>query len=194
MSDVVLIVGLGNPGREYSETRHNIGFRIVDRLAEELNIRFSRQQCDALVAIVTRDSIKIILAKPQTFMNLSGRSVAGLWRFYQSENNRLLVCCDDIDLPFGELRIRSAGGSAGQRGMQSILDAMGTREIPRLRFGVGRPPGQMDPADYVLQKFSKSEEEKLPDIIDTSTQAVLTFLDQGLEDAMNRYNGSTLEA
>ncbi len=153
MDDVFLIVGLGNPGREYSVTRHNIGFRIADQLTGLLNVRFSRQQNHAFVASGVHSGKKVILAKPQTFMNLSGGAVAGLMRFYKVPPERLLVACDDIDLPFGALRIRASGGSAGQRGMQSILDALATREIPRLRFGVGRPPGRMDAADYVLRAF-----------------------------------------
>jgi PTH1 family peptidyl-tRNA hydrolase len=193
MSDDYLIVGLGNPGREYSETRHNIGFRIADRLAQELQTRFSRQQCDAFIATAKYETAKVILAKPQTYMNLSGRSVSGLLRFYQVESARLLVCCDDIDLPFGVLRLRAAGGSAGQRGMQSILDSLGSREIPRLRFGVGRPPGRMDSADYVLHRFSSAEEDELLPLLESSAQAVLTFIENGLEAAMNRYNGSISE-
>jgi PTH1 family peptidyl-tRNA hydrolase len=138
MDDTYLIVGLGNPGREYAETRHNIGFRILNRLAEDLGVRFSRQQHDAFLASGLREGRKVLLAKPQTYMNLSGRSVAGLLRFYRVGPDHLLVCCDDIDLPFGALRIRASGGSAGQRGMQSILEALGSKDIPRLRFGVGR--------------------------------------------------------
>jgi PTH1 family peptidyl-tRNA hydrolase len=188
MDEVFLIVGLGNPGREYAGTRHNIGFRIVDQLAQNLGTRFSRQQNDAFIAAGKIDGGKVVLAKPQTFMNLSGRSVAGLLRFYRIELPRLLICCDDIDLPFGTLRIRAAGGSAGQRGMQSILEALGSKEIPRLRFGIGRPPGRMDPADYVLQRFEKSEEETLPTLIEAAAQAVVSFLQDGIQTAMNKYN------
>ncbi|HEY5118898.1 MAG TPA: aminoacyl-tRNA hydrolase, partial [Anaerolineales bacterium] len=137
-----------------------------------------------------RNGKKVILAKPQTFMNLSGQSIAGLVRFYQVAFPRLFVMCDDIDLPFGALRIRASGGSAGQRGMQSILDALATREIPRLRFGVGRPPGRMDAADYVLHAFETEEEEALPILIEKAAQAALTFVDLSLEEAMNRYNTS----
>jgi len=190
MNDVYLIVGLGNPGREYADTRHNIGFRIADQLVRALDVRFSRQQNHAFVAAGVRNGKKVILAKPQTFMNLSGQSIAGLVRFYQVAFPCLFVMCDDIDLPFGALRIRASGGSAGQRGMQSILDALATREIPRLRFGVGRPPGRMDAADYVLHAFETEEEEALPILIEKAVQAALTFVDLSLEEAMNRYNTS----
>ena len=190
MNDPFLIVGLGNPGREYAETRHNIGFRIADLLAQTLRVRFSRQQNHAFIASGMREGTKLVLAKPQTFMNLSGQSVAGLVRFYKILPTNLLVCCDDIDLPFGTIRLRSSGGSAGQRGMQSILDSLGTKEVPRLRFGVGRPPGRMDAADYVLRKFESFEEEAVPIILEKAAQAALTFVDSGMNEAMNRFNGS----
>jgi peptidyl-tRNA hydrolase, PTH1 family len=193
MSDAYLIIGLGNPGREYARTRHNIGFRIADRLVERLGVRFSRQQCDSFIATAAHGGARLILAKPQTFMNLSGRAVAGLVRFHQIPMERLLVCCDDIDLPFGALRLRASGGSAGQRGMQSILESLSTRSVPRLRFGVGRPPGRMDAAAHVLHAFDPVEEEALPPLIDTAAESVLVFLDNGLEAAMNRYNGDSKE-
>ena len=188
MENQFLIVGLGNPGRQYESTRHNIGFRVIDHLAQRLGLAFSRQQLEAFVASGRRDGVKMLLAKPQTFMNLSGRSVAGLMRFYKIPPANLLVCCDDIDLPFGTIRLRSSGGSAGQRGMQSILEVLGTREVPRLRFGVGRPPGRMDPADFVLRDFDPSEADIVPELIDMAAQAVLTYVDRGLDIAMNRFN------
>jgi PTH1 family peptidyl-tRNA hydrolase len=190
MDDVFLIAGLGNPGRDYTDSRHNIGFRIADQLAKDLGVRFSRQQNHAFVAAGAHAGKKVILAKPQTYMNLSGQSVAGLVRFYRVPYPRLLVMCDDIDLPFGTLRVRASGGSAGQRGMQSILDALATRDVPRLRFGVGRPPGRMDAADYVLRDFEPGEEEALPILVEKSAQAALTFVELSLEEAMSRYNAS----
>jgi peptidyl-tRNA hydrolase, PTH1 family len=193
MSEPYLIVGLGNPGREYIRTRHNIGFRIADRLVELSNARFTRQQCDSFIATIARGEKRLILAKPQTFMNLSGRAVAGLARFYQIPTEQVLVCCDDIDLPFGVLRLRASGGSAGQRGMQSILDALSTKDVPRLRFGVGRPPGRMDAAGYVLQEFDADDEAGLAPLVDTAAQAALAFIDDGLNTAMNRYNGDSKE-
>jgi PTH1 family peptidyl-tRNA hydrolase len=188
MDEVFLIVGLGNPGREYASTRHNIGFRIADRLAQSLELKFSRQRNSAFIASGPRGAAKLVLAKPQTFMNLSGQSVSGLVRFYKVPFSNLLVCCDDIDLPFGAIRLRASGGSAGQRGMQSILDSLGTRDVPRLRFGVGRPPGRMDAADYVLRDFDSSEEEIVPGVVGKAVQAALTFVDSGLNEAMTRFN------
>ncbi len=192
MDDIYLLVGLGNPGREYAQTRHNVGFRIADRLAGTLGVRFSRQQNQAFVASTARNGNKLVLAKPQTFMNLSGQSVSGLVRFFKVPLGNLLVCCDDIDLPMGTIRMRASGGSAGQRGMQSILEALGTKDIPRLRFGVGRPPGRMDAADYVLRNFDDFEEGTVPIIVEKAVQAALTFIDSGMTEAMNRFNGASL--
>ncbi|MBA4379992.1 MAG: aminoacyl-tRNA hydrolase, partial [Anaerolinea sp.] len=164
-----LIVGLGNPGREYRENRHNIGFMLVDRLALKLGARFTRLQSKSLVSSVIYNRVgaahstysahgnKIILAKPQTYMNLSGQSVQGLVRFYKLPLTNLLVAHDDLDLPPGTIRIRPDGGSAGQKGMASIIERLGTDEFPRLRLGIGRPPGQMQAPDYVLQDFSAAE-------------------------------------
>jgi PTH1 family peptidyl-tRNA hydrolase len=192
-ADVYLLVGLGNPGREYAQTRHNIGFRLADHLVTEWNGRFSRQQSNAFVASVNRSGAKIVLAKPQTFMNLSGRSVSGLVNFYKLPLARVLIFCDDIDLPFGTLRLRASGSSGGQRGMQSILEALGSREVPRLRLGIGRPPGRMNPVDYVIHKFEPAEEEALPGILARASQAVEAFLDRGLDRAMTEYNGPAAE-
>ncbi|MDP3184451.1 MAG: aminoacyl-tRNA hydrolase, partial [Anaerolineales bacterium] len=152
-----LIVGLGNPGREYRENRHNIGFMLVDRLALKLEARFTRLQSKSLVSRAIYNGNKIILAKPQTYMNLSGQSVQGLLRFYKLPLTNLLVAHDDLDLSPGTIRIRPDGGSAGQKGMASILERRGTDEFPRLRLGIGRPPGQMQAPDYVLQNFPVGE-------------------------------------
>jgi PTH1 family peptidyl-tRNA hydrolase len=147
MAETFLIVGLGNPGREYRENRHNVGFMLVDRLAVKLNARFTRLQSKALVASATYQERKIILAKPQTFMNLSGQSVQGLVHFYKLPLTNLLIAHDDLDLPPGTIRIRPDGGSAGQKGMVSILERLGTDEFARVRLGIGRPPGQMQAPD-----------------------------------------------
>jgi PTH1 family peptidyl-tRNA hydrolase len=183
-----LIIGLGNPGREYRTSRHNIGFMLLDRLAERLGASFSRLESKALVTKAELNASRLVLAKPQTYMNLSGGAVSSLARFYKIDLSGLLVVCDDIDLPFGMLRLRPGGGSAGQKGMQSIIDSLGTQDFPRLRLGVSRPPGRMDAADYVLQNFSKEETSFLPAILDRGVEAVLTFAQSGLAEAMNRYN------
>jgi PTH1 family peptidyl-tRNA hydrolase len=190
MAEIFLIVGLGNPGREYRETRHNIGFLLMDRLAVNLNARFTRLQSKALVASTTYQERKIILAKPQTFMNLSGQSVQGLIHFYKLPLTNILIAHDDLDLPPGTIRIRPDGGSAGQKGMSSILERLGTDEFPRLRLGVGRPPGQMQAPDYVLQDFSNGERTLISETLNRAMEAVLTFVTEGLNATMNKYNGS----
>ena len=190
MAETFLLVGLGNPGREYRETRHNIGFLLMDRLAVNLNARFTRLQSKALVASTTYHERKIILAKPQTFMNLSGQSVQGLIHFYKLPLTNILIAHDDLDLPPGPIRIRPDGGSAGQKGMSSILERLGTDEFPRLRLGVGRPPGQMQAPDYVLQDFSNGEWILISEILNRAMEAALTFVTEVLNVAMNKYNGS----
>jgi PTH1 family peptidyl-tRNA hydrolase len=192
MTDTYLIVGLGNPGRDYRQNRHNTGFMLVDRLAVKLNTRFARLQSRALVAPATFQERKIILAKPQTFMNLSGQSVQGLVHFYKLPLDRLLLVHDDLDLPTGTVRIRPDGGSAGQKGMASVIERLGTDEFPRLRLGIGRPPGQMDAPDYVLQDYTPAEIALLSDTLGRAVEAALTFVVEGLEAAMNKYNGSSL--
>lgn len=190
MTETYLIVGLGNPGREYRATRHNVGFMLLDRLAVKLDLRFTRLQSRALVAGGHYEGRKVLLAKPQTFMNLSGQSVQSLVRFYKLPLDHLLVAHDHLDLPLGTLRIRPDGGAGGQRGMESILARLGTDDFPRLRLGIGRPPGQMDPAAYVLQEFSGAEQAVLSEMLNRAVEAVLTWLTEGLEAAMNRFNGS----
>jgi peptidyl-tRNA hydrolase, PTH1 family len=188
-----LMVGLGNPGREYRETRHNIGFMIIDKLCKAMAVSLTRMQSKALVGMGTLEGCKLVVAKPQTYMNLSGQSVSGLMRFYKVPLDQLIVAHDDLDLPLGTIRIRPGGGSAGQRGMASIIQQLGTQEFARLRLGIGRPPGQMDPAAYVLQRFSTSEQKMVDLVLDRALEAVRTFVREGLDMAMNQYNGNLSE-
>jgi peptidyl-tRNA hydrolase, PTH1 family len=185
-----LIIGLGNPGRQYRSTRHNVGFMVLDRLAEKMGLSFSRVQLRALVTDRRYQGQRIILAKPQTYMNDSGQAVAALARFYKVPASCLLVSHDDVDLPFGAIRIRPGGGSAGQKGVASIIEKLGTQDIPRLRMGVGRPPGAKVAAAYVLQEFSRQEAKELPEILDRAVEAILVFVTLGLDKAMNVYNTS----
>jgi len=187
-----LITGLGNPGRQYLHTRHNIGFMVIDRLAERLGSNFSRVESKALVTKADYQDHRLVLAKPQTFMNLSGQAVGSLVKFYKIPVGQLLVVYDDADLPLGTLRIRPGGGSAGQKGMGSILERLGTQDVPRLRFGIGRPPGRMPASAYVLQDFSRDELEFLPELLNRSVEAILTFVCEGLDAAMNQYNGQNI--
>lgn len=186
-----LIVGLGNPGREYQTNRHNIGFMLISRLAEKLDVSFTRVESKALVTKTTFQSKLVIMAKPQTYMNLSGQSVGSLAKFYKIQLDHLMVIYDDVDLPFGRIRIRPSGGSAGQKGMGSIIDQLGTEEIPRMRLGVGRPPGSKGAASYVLRNFTGEDAEFLPQVLDRGVEAVLTFISEDLITAMNRFNSKT---
>lgn len=185
-----LIVGLGNPGREYRNTRHNVGFLVLDRLAARLGETFSRLESKALVTKGNFRGQNLVLAKPQTYMNESGQSVGALMRFYKVPLQNFLVIYDDVDLPFGVLRIRPMGGTGGHKGMASIVERLGQDEFARLRVGIGRPPGKMAAATYVLRDFSPAEVEFLPPILDRAVDAVLTFCVDGLEKMMNIYNGS----
>jgi len=185
-----LLVGLGNPGREYRANRHNLGFMTIDQLSQDFSVRLSRVQSKALVGIGVLDEHKVVLAKPQTFMNLSGQAVSALLRFYKIPLDRLLVIHDELDLPLGTLRLRPGGGSAGNRGLASIIEQLGTQEFPRLRIGIGHPPGQMSGADYVLQNFPPAEQELLELVLKRAVEAAQVFVKSGLETAMNQYNGS----
>jgi peptidyl-tRNA hydrolase, PTH1 family len=186
-----LIVGLGNPGREYELTRHNIGFLVIDGLAERWGVQVNKYKFKALVGENRKPHQRVLLIKPQTFMNLSGNSVGSFYRFYKPPLDQLLLIFDDLDLPFGTVRIRKSGGSSGHKGMKSIIDQLGTEEFPRIRVGVGRPPGKMNSADYILDKFRKSEKSDLDLILSDCTDAVETIIENGIEMAMNRFNGST---
>jgi PTH1 family peptidyl-tRNA hydrolase len=184
-----LIVGLGNPGREFNNTRHNIGFMAIDAVAKSIEIKLGKVQNKALIGLGKINNTRVVLAKPQTYMNLSGQAVVGLLNFYKIPRDNLLVIHDDIDLPFGTIRIRPKGGSAGQRGLGSTIDRLGSQDFARMRLGVGRPPGQMSPKDYVLQHFSKDEAEILQTLLEKSCDAAREFVINGLDAAMNRYNG-----
>lgn len=187
-----LLIGLGNPGREYKDSRHNFGFMLIDLLAVRLNARGMKLQSKAIVTSTLYEEHKIILAKPQTYMNLSGQSVQGLLNFYKLPIENLLVAHDDLDIPFGTIRIRPGGGPGGQRGMASTIEKLGTKDFPRLRLGIGRPPGRMESKDYVLQNFSKEDQKILPELLDRAADAALEFVSNGLNASMNKYNG-TLE-
>ncbi len=185
-----LIAGLGNPGREYRESRHNAGFMALDRLAARLGWSFSRLENKALVTKGEIDGHRIVLAKPQTYMNLSGQAVGPLVRFYKISMENLLVVFDDVDLPFGTLRMRPSGGSSGQKGMESIIERLGTQEFARLRIGIGRPPGNKAAAGYVLNGFSREESKELDGILDRAADAIQVFITRGLDAAMNEFNRS----
>ena len=188
-----LLVGLGNPGREYRNNRHNVGFMILDALAEKVGISLTRVQAKAIVGTGSVEGTRLVLAKPQTYMNLSGDSIAALVRFYKIPKEKLLVIHDDLDLPFGAIRMRPGGGAGGQKGVASTINRLGTQEFARLRIGIGRPPGQMDARAYVIQDFPTRDLDSLRIVIDRAVEAMLTFVNQGLDQAMNQFNGSVEE-
>jgi PTH1 family peptidyl-tRNA hydrolase len=184
-----LIAGLGNPGRKFEHNRHNVGFMLLNRLSLKFGETFGKVESKALVAKANYLGERVILIKPQTYMNNSGSAVNSLVHFYNVPFENFLVAYDDVDLPLGTLRLRPLGGSAGQKGMQSIIERLGTDEFPRLRIGTGRPPGRMEAADYVLQDFPADDADLLVETLDRAVEAVLTYLKDGLERAMNLYNG-----
>ncbi len=202
MSNLSMVVGLGNPGPQYARNRHNIGFQCVDLFAQRHGIPFSRMQFKARIGDgwVTRpgtdpldlwtppERAKVLLVKPMTFMNLSGQAVAPLARYYQVEPQDILVIYDDLDLEPGQLRLRPKGGAGGHRGVKSIIQHLGTQEFPRIRVGIGRPPGRMDPADYVLQDFSPEEEAIFGPVRERVCDAIECWLFEGIEKAMNEFN------
>ena len=186
---LALIVGLGNPGSEYASHRHNVGFQVVDRLAEAHGLSFARHKAaKARVAEGQIGARPVLLAKPQTFMNLSGRTVLRLSREREIPPERTLVVCDDLDLPLGRLRIRPKGGSGGHKGLRSIIDLLDSQDFSRLRVGIDRPAGSLDPAEYVLQPFTEEEGAIAAAALERAAQAVETWLADGIVAAMDRFN------
>lgn len=170
-----LIAGLGNPGPEYAGNRHNLGFMVVDELGRRLGVTFRQTKTDALIADYFGEEKRLLLAKPQTFMNESGRSVKMIAAFFKIPQEALLLVHDDLDLPFGDVRLKD-GGSAGHNGVQSVIEHLGSRDFKRLRIGIGRPPGSMDPAAFVLKDFSKEERRDIDFIVGEAADiAVKTF-------------------
>lgn len=183
-----LIAGLGNPGREHAEDRHNIGFQFLDHLAQELKTGFSKMQMKALLAETRLGEERLTLAKPQTWMNRSGEAVAPLIRYYKIPLENVLIVYDDLDLPCGQLRLRPGGGSGGHNGLSSILSAVGSQDLPRLRIGIGRPPGRMDPADYVLQRFSEAEWDIMKVTLREAEDCLRLMIRVGIDKAMTSCN------
>ena len=184
----MLIVGLGNPGHAYAGNRHNVGFQIADRWAAVHELPFNKIMHHAIIAHGRALNRRVIVAKPQTFMNESGRAVGALLKYYRVPSDRLLVLFDDLDLPFGTLRLRADGGAGGHNGMRSIIQQLGGPHFARVRVGIGRPPGRMDPAAFVLQDFRPEEAAELSGIVDRAVQAIDLFITEGITAAMNQSN------
>jgi len=182
-----MIVGLGNPGRKYETTRHNVGFIVVDEIAKQLNITNYQNKFNAHIATAEYKGEKILLVKPQTYMNLSGEAVLNLAQYYKIDTQDVLVINDDMDLPVGTIRIRSFGGAAGQKGLKNIIDLLKTNKVPRIRIGIDKNP-QIEAADYVLGKFEKETIPFVKDTIIRAKEAALMIVSVDVETAMNAYN------
>ena len=184
-----LVVGLGNPGPEYAETRHNVGVRVVELLAARAGGgRFSKHKSNADVLEGRLAGRRAVLAVPRTYMNVSGGPVAGLLRYYGVEPTDLVVVHDDLDLGFGVVRLKQGGGEGGHNGLRSISASIGTKDYLRVRFGIGRPPGRQDPADFVLKRFSGAERKELEFAVDLAADAAEALLRDGLEPAQNHFH------
>ena len=188
-----LVVGLGNPGTEYAKNRHNVGYMIVDLLAGRLGVRFSRhRRAHAQVAEarlgVGGDAPRVVLAKPLTYMNLSGGPVAGLRQFYKVPLAQIVAVHDELDIAFGQLRLKLGGGEGGHNGLRSMSGSLGGKDYLRVRFGIGRPPGRQDPADYVLELFSPRERPEVEVLVQEAAEAVRSLVRDGLSVTQDRYN------
>ncbi|WP_418791330.1 aminoacyl-tRNA hydrolase [Phosphitispora sp. TUW77] len=184
-----LIIGLGNPGSKYASTRHNVGFMVIDYLAGILDISVDRTKFKSLIGEGFKNGEKIVLAKPQTYMNLSGEAVLDMVHWYKIDLKDILVIYDDMDLPLGKLRLRIKGGAGGHNGMKSIIYLAQSEEFPRLRIGLGRPEaGNLENIDFVLGKLSDEEAKVMKETIKEAGQAVLAVIDKGAEQAMNEVN------
>jgi peptidyl-tRNA hydrolase, PTH1 family len=183
-----LIAGLGNPGPQYAGNRHNVGFMCCDVLAAEARAGFRRDRARAMTASLVVSGVPAVLARPNAFMNLSGGPIAALRAYYKIPPDRIVVLHDELDLTFGSVRLKLGGGDNGHNGLRSVTSALGTRDYYRVRVGIGRPPGRMDPADYVLRNFSPAEREELPHVLTRAAEATETLLARGLDVAQNEFH------
>ncbi|WP_024292989.1 aminoacyl-tRNA hydrolase [Lacrimispora indolis] len=183
-----IIAGLGNPTREYEKTRHNVGFETVDVLADKLGARVTEKKHRAYYGTGRIGPEKVILSKPQTFMNLSGESIRAMADFYKVEPDHIIIICDDINLGEGQLRIRTKGSAGGHNGLKNIISHLGTQEFPRVRVGVGEKPKEMDLADYVLGRFPKEQQEVMAQAYKDAAEAAIMMVTDGAEAAMNYFN------
>jgi len=191
ISESWLIVGLGNPGKDYARTRHNCGFRVVDILAEKLRCKVDKAKFQGLYGQCTYDGKKLLLLKPQTYMNLSGKSVLQLSAYFHVPPQRIIVIFDDISLEPGRLRVRPDGSAGGHNGIKSIIQELGSQDFPRVKVGVGAKPNPAyDLADWVLSTFSTSEEKALGPALERAADAALCIMEKGVPETANRYNGS----
>jgi len=186
-----LVVGLGNPGPKYADTRHNVGFAVVDRLAARAGERFKAHKASGNTSEVAEARLvgrRVVLAKPRSYMNVSGGPVAGVLRYFGVPPTGLIVVHDDLDLDFGAIRLKRGGGEGGHNGLRSISQSLGTKDYLRVRFGIGRPPGRQDPADFVLRRFTSGERTEVDLAVELAADAVEALLTDTLEHAQNRFH------
>jgi PTH1 family peptidyl-tRNA hydrolase len=184
-----VVVGLGNPGPSYAGNRHNVGFMILDLLAERLRDRFRSHRSRSDVIETRLAGAPVVLAKPRSYMNESGGTVASLRGYYKVPLDRLVVVHDELDLPYGVIRLKLGGGDNGHNGLRSVTASLGSRDYHRVRFGVGRPPGRQDPADFLLKDFTAAERKELPFLVDRAADATEALVDKGLDAAQNTFHG-----
>jgi len=184
-----LVVGLGNPGLQYAKTRHNVGFMVADLLAERLGATFKVHKRSGAEIVTGRlGNRSIVLAKPRTYMNESGRHVGPLAKFYSVSPADVIVIHDELDIDFGRIRLKLGGGEGGHNGLRSVVNALGTKEFQRVRIGIGRPPGRQDPADFVLKPFASAERAELPELIERAADATCSLIINGLERTQSTFN------
>lgn len=185
-----LVVGLGNPGRRYADTRHNVGFRVIEELAQRYGAGGARRRFHGELTEVTREGTRILLLRPQTYMNRCGLSVLEARDYFRIDNADLLVVCDDFNLPLAKLRVRAKGSSGGQKGLEDIIRCLGTEHFPRLRIGIGPPPAGCDVAEYVLSRFGSDEVSAVQAAIARAADAAAMWAVEGIESCMNHYNAA----
>ncbi len=188
-----LVVGLGNPGREYAGNRHNVGFMVAELIAGRVGARFGRHRravAEVAEGFLSVGGPKVVLVKPLTYMNLSGAPVAALAQFYKVPLEQVVAVHDELDVPYGQVRVKRGGGEGGHNGLRSMSKSLGSKDYARVRFGIGRPPGRQDPADFVLSDFSAVERKELDYLVDRAADAVEAVVQRGLEWAQNAYHGS----
>lgn len=193
MDESWLVVGLGNPGREYTGNRHNVGFMVADLLARRIGVRFGRHKravADVAEGRLGPGGPRVVLAKPLTYMNLSGGPVAALSQFYKIPVGNIVAVHDELDLGYGTVRAKVGGGEGGHNGLRSMSKSLGSKDYVRVRFGIGRPPGRQDPADFVLSDFSAAERKELEFLVDRAADVAETVVTRGVEVAQNAYNGA----
>jgi len=192
MSEPWLVVGLGNPGKEYAGNRHNVGFMVADLLASRVGAKFGRSKrahADVAEGRLGFGGPKLVLAKPLTFMNLSGAPVVQLCQFFKVPVDNVIAVHDELDVPYGQVRVKRGGGEGGHNGLRSMSKSLGSKEYARVRFGIGRPPGRQDPADYVLSDFGSAERKELEFLVDRAADVVEAVVLEGVEWAQNKYHG-----